>query len=209
MRISQMAGPIALLAATVLGCMPSVPNEEDHLRSVFGSIESFQERFGRIPKDLEEVCVAEPGWCRLQPADEWLLDRWETPVRLVQSAPGYELRSAGADQRFATEDDVVFYSQSYMESARAIEGCYRLSDGRELQGMSEFKLSLSRSASGAFSIETREGERGDAFRAEWFPVARDSLKMRWIRADRGSTIGGHLIDGRIVTESGSATEITC
>lgn len=202
---SALIGMCSVLNA----CAPAPIAQSDHLRLLHSGVLAFQARFDRLPDTFDEVCRSEPSWCRLMDTEDWLADRWQSQVRYSRLEDSYQLRSAGADRRFGTDDDVVFDPARDARLAMPFQGCYELMERRKLNGMSAFRLSLSPSGSGAYSIDEIRGESGDPYRAEWHPIAPDSVLLRLVRTDGGYVVKARLVADELRTQHGTARRAPC
>lgn len=77
------------------------------MRIVARALEKVHQAAGKYPTDLREILslpIADP---HVRPQDWWLIDGWDRSFRYVPQSDGYELRSAGEDGIFQSDDDVV------------------------------------------------------------------------------------------------------
>lgn len=78
-----------------------------HMRIVARAIEKSYQINGKYPANVREIlslAIPDPN---IRPQEWWLIDGWNRPLRYVQQPAGYELRSAGEDGIFHSDDDLV------------------------------------------------------------------------------------------------------
>lgn len=200
----------ALAGWMAFACAPrTVPSASDHVRFLHSGVAAYREKHGRLPVEYADVCKADPGWCRQLSAEARLLDPWSNPVRYSAYVDRYELRSAGADGRFDTQDDVFLDSRSDLERADNQKGCFRLPANRRLGGMSSFRLTTTATPSGLFAIAEIDGTIAEAYSTEWHPIDDDSLRVLIVRADAGFSVRGRLHGDTLRTSKGNAIRVPC
>lgn len=66
-------------------------------------MEHWKEKFGQYPTDLNELIGNSPI------SQGWLTDSWNRPYQyeINEKENVFEIRSAGADGKFKTEDDII------------------------------------------------------------------------------------------------------
>jgi hypothetical protein len=122
-HLNVIAG-VMLAIGSRSGCSNSQADETWYkLRAAHAGVFYFSQSQGRLPGELAEVCV-NASWCRLMSAEQWFRDGWGTSIRYLPTATGYVLTSAGADRRFATNDDQVFDTAVDRERAEQLAGCF-------------------------------------------------------------------------------------
>lgn len=73
------------------------------LQGVEDNVMIFLENFGRLPDSLEQAVLLPPG----MPIERsYRFDPWGNRLRYQRTNDGFELRSAGSDRMFDTEDDL-------------------------------------------------------------------------------------------------------
>lgn len=78
-----------------------------HMRIVVRALEKARQSTGKYPADVREILALPIVDPNVRPQEWWLIDGWNRPFRYVPQSNGYELRSAGADGVFQSDDDVV------------------------------------------------------------------------------------------------------
>ena len=76
------------------------------------AISMFQTDQGRFPTNLLELLPITNGWGGARSTGyikkaEALMDSWGTPIRYIATSNSWQLRLAGRDAKFNTQDDIV------------------------------------------------------------------------------------------------------
>ena len=203
-----------VLAIILSACSRVEGPPEFKLRALHAAVAAYQSSHASLPLRIEDVCKDDPAWCRLEPADRWIRDQWGTTIRYENLRTNYRLSSAGADRRFATPDDLSFDAAEDLEMAGELAGCYRL--GSPLRDLDSDRLDLSTTIarSGGYRVRSPTAiGRDTAFIAEWYPLARDSIIVRWIHVDEGVTLRAQIADrhlsGAIGSRSLAGQAVSC
>lgn len=128
---------------------------DDSITVLRRGIHGYERSHSALPESLRQLCPT----MRSEDCD-WLVpgwsyeDGWGTILAYRKTAGSYEIRSAGADRRFYTGDDIVVDRSEEREAAAEHAGCYQLtSPVRELHGV-HLILSSAEKSIGWFQVET-------------------------------------------------------
>ena len=76
------------------------------------SLDEYRRVHGRLPVQLDDLCIPDGRLCSYQRPEKWVRDPWCTPIRYRVTADSIELRSAGPDTVFNTADDLLLDNPS-------------------------------------------------------------------------------------------------
>lgn len=111
-QIRSYGVAVAILMLT--GCSrphEAVPATRVQMDNLDVAISTFQTDQDRFPTNLAELLPLTNGWGGARATGyikaSALTDCWGTPLRYIATSNSWQLRSAGRDGHFDTEDDIV------------------------------------------------------------------------------------------------------
>ncbi len=205
---------VILALASLAACTSPRSDSAFKLRAVHAGVAFYKAERGVLPPDLRTVCATNSSWCRLRPADEWILDEYGTPIRYVTHPDGYVLSAAGLDRHFGTRDDLDFDSREDWRRAQRMSGCYQLTPRIARLDSDTLELGESISRSGGYVIRAPIAIGTDtASHAEWYPVADDAFVASWVGAERGISLTARVtaggLEGRVGDRTIGGRKVTC
>ena len=193
---AYVVGKLRLLICIIAGLPTACSREADRaeasqavLRQLHGTVLEYQAVQNSLPRSLSDLCRVKDWMCR--PADSAnLADGWGRQVTYTITPVGYELKSAGADGRLGTQDDLKISSESEAKRVRAISGCYEAPattwadlDSGAARRLSFGRLSLDTSSSrreaGAYEVGGAPPAGFSGGIAFWNPMDSDQVAIEW------------------------------
>ncbi|MEO8031597.1 MAG: hypothetical protein ABI765_12140 [Gemmatimonadota bacterium] len=68
---------------------------------------SFKQAHGQFPEKIEQIAQPDTSDANFLPRERWWSDGWKHRFRYARTGDSFELRSAGDDGKFYTQDDLV------------------------------------------------------------------------------------------------------
>jgi len=189
---------------------------KNRVRWVHGAVASFVRDSARLPDAIDEICPDGGAICSGWQSSIPPVDAWGTGIEYRKIAQSYIVRSAGADKRFDTVDDIQLDPLPEIAWARILAGCYEFSRSIKRLGVPTPDLWLSDdiTETGNFRVVAPRALDGSPeFYAEWLPTKPDQLTIKWFSLSANLrlkfVVSGDSVRTRFHDEAVSARRTTC
>ena len=155
------------------------------LRELHSAIVAFRAAAGTWPQRVTDICHRDESRCGSNWPTRWGRDGWGHEIRYNATRDGFEIRSAGPDGRFATGDDLLVREPDDRSDAGRLAGCFDAREGWFPGAPTLVVLDTSsgtiRPYSGGYLL--RLAGLGNKGEAEWYPLGKDSVVLRWVAGE--------------------------